>query len=548
MEQTCGERAYSSKYMKKKIIEHFGDIITFVSTQGQEDKIIMKHTASDILSKFTKENFGLSEAEQKRKIISTAAKLIKSDIAAVDASKTFYPSVGTVQSAERNRKLLPDTLDFLLSSMFSGKDTEIKIAAIGQSIMQACRPKSLIAPLQLGLAVQVHHLYSSRFLVDELYQMGFSSSYSEVQRFQSNAAMLLNAVVAGSFPGQFLQYVADNADHNVCTLDGHGTFHGMGMVACSSPGSNVELPIPRADMSLTDLSRISNINIKYFKDPDNGMSDEFYFRDIGFGTEISDTLVCSQNPFDTFFKLIWPLKTSRPNWSGFMQLYTESHAHPGKANIKILPMIDMNPSDLSCINSTLHFVNDQCKKYGVTPVLTFDQPLFQKATFIIRCDPLLKNIVLRLGGFHTEMSFLASIGHIMSSTGLQEVLETIYAPNAVRHMLAGKAVHRAIRGHFLVDTALHTLLLSDALEVPLPLKEPNISENEDRTSTKEESSVELEDAPEMLKQLKEMYENLEKNKVSVSDVCSSELLQEVSQVLNLEKTKLKSNRTASLWL
>ncbi|XP_045178258.2 uncharacterized protein LOC123538319 isoform X1 [Mercenaria mercenaria] len=52
----------------------------------------------------------------------------------------------------------------------------------------------------------------------------------------------------------------------------------------------------------------------------------------------------------------------------------------------------------------------------------------------------------------------------------------------------------------------------------------------------------------MLKQLKEMYENLEKNKVSVSDVCSAELLQEVSQVLNLEKTKLKSYRTASLWL
>ena len=30
--------------------------------------------------------------------------------------------------------------------------------------------------------------------------------------------------------GQCLQYVADNVDHNIATLDGHGTFHGMGII------------------------------------------------------------------------------------------------------------------------------------------------------------------------------------------------------------------------------------------------------------------------------------------------------------------------------
>ena len=48
---------------------------------------------------------------------------------------------------------------------------------------------------------------------------------------------------------------------------------------------------------------------------------------------------------------------------------------------------------------------------------------------IIRSEPLdsdLRRIVLRLGGFHTEMSFLGCIGHLMASSGLQELLELIY--------------------------------------------------------------------------------------------------------------------------
>ncbi|XP_014679227.1 PREDICTED: uncharacterized protein LOC106819081 [Priapulus caudatus] len=45
------------------------------------------------------------------------------------------------------------------------------------------------------------------------------------------------------------------------------------------------------------------------------------------------------------------------------------------------------------------------------------------------------HIVLRLGEFHTEMSYLGRIGHLMAGSGLQEVLELTYASNSVSHML-----------------------------------------------------------------------------------------------------------------
>ena len=50
-----------------------------------------------------------------------------------------------------------------------------------------------------------------------------------------------------------------------------------------------------------------------------------------------------------------------------------------------------------------------------------------------------------------QMSFLGSMGHLMASSGLQELLEVVYAGNTATHMMTGKAASRAIRGHLLVD-------------------------------------------------------------------------------------------------
>ena len=36
-------------------------------------------------------------------------------------------------------------------------------------------------------------------------------------------------------PGSFLQWSAENVDHNSRTLDGRNTFHGMGIIAAVTP-------------------------------------------------------------------------------------------------------------------------------------------------------------------------------------------------------------------------------------------------------------------------------------------------------------------------
>lgn len=57
----------------------------------------------------------------------------------------------------------------------------------------------------------------------------------------------------------------------------------------------------------------------------------------------------------------------------------------------------------------------------------------------------------------------------MSGSGLQDVLEQLYASNAVTHILSGKSAERVIPGTFLVDATLKALLLSKSYHVDLSI-------------------------------------------------------------------------------
>ena len=91
----------------------------------------------------------------------------------------------------------------------------MKCASIGQALMQATRPRVLIAPLQIGLAVQLHH-FVSRFLIDSLHAQGFCSSYREATQYERNVAVHHGTEIP-NISDEFVQYIADNVDHNVRT-------------------------------------------------------------------------------------------------------------------------------------------------------------------------------------------------------------------------------------------------------------------------------------------------------------------------------------------
>ena len=228
----------------------------------------------------------------------------------------------------------------------------------------------MLAPLQIGLAVQLHHHYASLFLVDSLHHLGFCCSYQQVQEFELSAAFSHGTDIP-NFNDQSVQYVADNVDHNIRTLDGNDTFHGMGMITTVTPGIRSNNRIPRIKVSLRDLAAIGRVPIWFHKEESAGMTAIVYEKLYK---------MKAQDPtanLDILWKTSILFRFSRPSWSGMMQ-FVQRGKHPGMSSIRFLPMIDMNPSDATCIYSTLKFLAEHARRHNATPIVTFDQPLWWK--------------------------------------------------------------------------------------------------------------------------------------------------------------------------
>ena len=114
-------------------------------------------------------------------------------------------------------------------------------------------------------------------------------------------------------------------------------------------------------------------------------------------------------------------------------------------------------------------------------------------------------IVIRLGGFHTLMSFLGSVGMVMDGSGLREVMATVYASNTVNHILSGKAYARAMRCQFLIETSL---MLVNLLSYHLP------------SSTNNSTIITTEN----LNSLKSLYNNLLENPEQLTDIITDEII------------------------
>ena len=165
------------------------------------------------------------------------------------------------------------------------------------------------------------------------------------------------------------------------------------------------------------------------------------------------------------------------------------------------------------------------------------------------------------------MSFLGSIGHLMAGTGLQELLEMIFASNTVTHILSGKAVARAVRGHLLLDTALNTALMAKTFG--LQLNGTSATEDHDDDSSTDSSTVmEIQDdntsedidplsvsvlideeipLPTEIQELGLLVDELLEGQMVPSEITSSKAFHSVKERL-LDALNAVEHRTGKLWV
>ena len=346
MKEVSDEEVYGVKRIKQKLQEKYKDNIFFAEVSERKNVVCFRNMADWIINDQWYKNKVQNAEDEAKRIIETAAKIIKNDLKEFLQSKgSGYPSIDDVKIG-----WIPDNLSLFFSSFIR---SELEVETIGQCMMKAAMPRSVMPPMLFALAVESDHMFASRWLNTQLFNLGFAESYTNVVRFKQGVVMtedIDDILQLRASEDSFTTFVADNVDHNIATLDGKGTFHGMGVIAAITNKGHfiARQPMrlrPKSYTKVNELVRRKGIPITSYDFPSQRGLDNIIFKAYDsimslFTNHISSDMDHLWHAAGLFSTAAEP----RPNWNGLMQDVTKG-VHPPRSDNVMLPIIDLNPND-----------------------------------------------------------------------------------------------------------------------------------------------------------------------------------------------------------
>lgn len=268
----------------------------------------------------------------------------------------------------------------------------------------------------------------------------------------------------GIVPNQFATLVWDNIDYREETVTGHDTTHYTNGIIVQKNNQN-----DFANVSVIKLGKKSRKRTIY---PPVRPVSNYYLGKRCNPELVSEITVCQQekesfkhskliDSLYIFSKLTTSDNQELPGWTGFNSTLEQGNVLP-LSTIRYLPVLEANPTEFSTINNILLKSLEIADKMNIKEiVLVFDEAIYAKAQQIRFKEEKFKDrLVLRLGEFHTSMTFLAILGKRFKDAGLSNIFieSGIVAEGSVNGVLNGKHYNRSIRCHKLVFEALSRLL------------------------------------------------------------------------------------------
>lgn len=216
----------------------------------------------------------------------------------------------------------------------------------------------------------------SKFLINVLHRLGLSVSYDEIYRYKHSVVQCDASAKPNPHLFDFVQYAADNVDHDVCSLDGLATLHAMGIVSISYHNDNTterdipENPVPRMKiLKAADVATRNKIPVLPCTLNDESMSGIAF--QPQFHAAHPYVLSTSLN-LDMLWHIGWFLQNKsdvRPNWAGFNSSVL-CRKPVVASHIQLQPILDCNPNEPASVYSTLLYVIREAQKLNIdTPVI-----------------------------------------------------------------------------------------------------------------------------------------------------------------------------------
>ena len=108
--------------------------------------VTFRQTAASVIDEFYCNPRPKDTEEERKRIIETAAKLIKREIKNIDVSSNVYPTSAVTSDMEEALKFIPNLLKSFLELLFVGKDIKLKLTSVGEATVQAVRPRLILVP------------------------------------------------------------------------------------------------------------------------------------------------------------------------------------------------------------------------------------------------------------------------------------------------------------------------------------------------------------------------------------------------------------------
>lgn len=440
LQQIKGDCIPDVRTAKTHLKKRFGDDIVIVEMGSNKGSVVcFKNTGHRILyDHWYKEQKGDAHHERLR-VVKAAAEIIVEDIRTqVYDTSQYPPSDDFFNNVD---SVIPESVQLFFETVVLKNKRGLleawkkKCASFSHALIAAVRLRSFVSSLLIGIGTYFYRKYGSKHLVNMCAALGFSCSYSAAVQLETSA-ILRDESSPPIEKGAFIQFVYDNADVNVNTLDGDNTFHEMGGIMCVTPSRAVmpDKNIPRIQNYVPAQNVSSSIELQIkecFVKRKSGLA-AIMLEDLQGTFEIDGEILPSAPD------LIWLYgkslkKQLMPGWNGFMEQVTDGLQF-SRSKILFLPFIRTPPTDYNTVFTSLMEASNQSTAHGQKiTFVTFDQPLFIKARDIVESGHHreLNSVVVRLGCFHLLLSFMGCMGTIMGGSGLKELLTTIYAGQSV---------------------------------------------------------------------------------------------------------------------
>lgn len=373
--QIKGDYKPDLKTIKARLKQKYGAQIVIHESERMESVLCFPDLQYQLFLNESSRSKDLNEEDELVSSMRRAARTLRNCIRSAFYEQDSYPptdnfmvDVFTVVPAPLQAFLEELILEGKRGSLEPWKRT---CGTIAHMILSAVRPRSFFSSLKMALGCFLYRKIGCKFVISLLSSLGVSASYNEIRKYED---CLLQQPERSISESAFSQFVFDNADFNINTLDGFKTFHAMGGIQCISPSNALE-PAPHLLRKKNSSSApvkgcFANFTVQHCNREKNaGLKTLTVLDEIG---ETNNIILPLTGDFLWLYAK-WAVLPKVPGWNGFMEQATANRSFQ-KTKIVFLPIIHY---------SDILIALQKCKatKQKICFV-TFDQPLFWKANDI----------------------------------------------------------------------------------------------------------------------------------------------------------------------